>query len=95
MNSAEPPASTEQLEREITETRQQLGDAVQQLAAKTDVKQQLTRQAGKLRGSVTRNARQAAGRVNIDDPRPMVAMVAAGVFAVIACVLLVRWRADR
>jgi hypothetical protein len=88
-------ASTEDLTDEIGRTRQQLGDAVQQLAAKADVKEQLARQAGQLRGTVTRTAKQAAGRATDDASRPVIAAVAAGMFAVIACVLLVRWRAGR
>jgi type VI protein secretion system component VasF len=92
-NSGTP--NTEDLEREIGRTREQLGDAVQQLAAKTDVKQQLARQAGQLRGTVTRTAKQAAGRARDDASRPVIAAIAAGVFAAIACVLLVRWRAGR
>ncbi|HUC56994.1 MAG TPA: DUF3618 domain-containing protein [Streptosporangiaceae bacterium] len=92
MSTAQPqdnnqPKSTGQLTEEIGRTRQELGDAVQQLVAKTDVKRQLTEKAGQLRGTATARARQVRP--------PAVAAVAAGVFGVIALVLLMRWRADR
>jgi type VI protein secretion system component VasF len=90
------PASTDQLTDEIGRTRQQLGDAVQQLAAKTDVKQQLAKQAGQVRDTATRKAKETARQLGSDDRLPVVvSAAAAGVFAVIAFVLLMRWRADR
>jgi ABC-type transporter Mla subunit MlaD len=79
------PASAEQeLTKEIDETRQQLGDVVEQLAAKTDVKGRVTAQLGQLKDSLPDEAAQSR-----------MALAAAAVFAVIACILLLRWRADR
>jgi hypothetical protein len=66
-------ASPAQLAQEIKLTRQQLGDAVQQLAAEADVRWQHGKRVG----------------------QRAIAIAAAGAFAAIACVLLVRWRAGR
>jgi hypothetical protein len=82
-------ADTEQVTAEIKRTRQQLGDAVQQLAARADVKRQLAAKAARVRGEV---AGRVAGRVS---GRQVAAVAAAGLFGVIAWVLLARWRADR
>ena len=79
-----PAIDEQELTREIDETRQQLGDVVEQLAAKTDVKARASAQLGHAKESLADESAQRR-----------IALAAAAVFAVTACILLLRWRADR
>jgi chromosome segregation ATPase len=58
-NQSGPPDDLEQLRTEIEQTREHLGDTVDQLAAKADVKAQAQAKAADL----TRRARDTAGQV--------------------------------
>jgi|HubBroStandDraft_1064217.scaffolds.fasta_scaffold1088258_1 hypothetical protein len=73
-----------QLTKEIKQTREQFGDVVEQLVAKTDIKRRVSEQTGQLKNVVADDSR-----------RRLVALVAAGVFGLIAGTLLLRWLADR
>jgi Protein of unknown function (DUF3618) len=86
-------SGSDELTEEIHQTRQQLGDAVQQLAAKADVKRQVTAKTSKWRGTAIKAAKRATAGTG--TPRTAIPAAAAVVLAVTACVLLLRWRAGR
>jgi chromosome segregation ATPase len=61
--ASEPPDDVQQVQQEIEQTREHLGDTVEQLAAKADVKARARDKAAKLGGrmeSTTSRARQQA-----------------------------------
>ena len=58
-----PPDDVRQLEGEIAVTRERLGDAVEQLVAKLDVKSQARARANRLTGQLTATARRARAQV--------------------------------
>ncbi|ASW54587.1 DUF3618 domain-containing protein [Plantactinospora sp. KBS50] len=91
----------EALREEIKRTRSDLGETVQALAAKADVKARLKESAAQTTARVRQQAAQRTDRVREQagqtaeavrrDPVPWAA-VAAGVVAVLAVVLVVRGR---
>src|ERR1044071_8255407 len=93
-----PAAETEALRQEIARTRAELGETVEALAAKADVKARVRDQmdvvaakAAEIRDDLPGQARLFAvrlGRAVRDRPAPFA--TAAGVFLVL--VALVRWR---
>jgi hypothetical protein len=111
------PGNVADLTKEIKQTRQALGDAVQQLTAKTDVKRLASEQAsqqadrlkaaaGRVRAQLTGVADTAKGKLpdSAGQVRQAVAdrshqrtaaIAAAGVFAIVAAVLLYQWRSSR
>jgi hypothetical protein len=111
------PGNVADLTREIKQTRQALGDAVQQLAAKTDVKRLASEQAGQqadrlkaaagrarsqltgaaatAKGKLPDSAGQVSKAVADRSQQRTVAIAAAGVFAIVAAVLLYQWRSSR
>jgi hypothetical protein len=94
--AAQAPANAEELAAEIKETREQLGNAVQQLTAKTDVKRFVSEEAGHQVERLRAGANQARAQLAAHpDQQRKVALAATGVFAVIAAVLLYQWRSHR
>jgi hypothetical protein len=73
--------TTTQLEAEIEEQREQLGETVDQLAHKLDVKSQ-----------AKERAQLVADRVTTDEGRPRPDLVAAAVGVMVLTGLLVWWR---
>lgn len=57
-----PPNDAQQLEEEIAATRDRLGDAVEELVAKLDVKSQARARVTRLKGQLTDAARGARGQ---------------------------------
>jgi Protein of unknown function (DUF3618) len=57
-----PPDDVQQLEAEIAATRERLGDAVEELVAKLDVKSQARAQATRITSQVTGAAQKARGQ---------------------------------
>ncbi len=53
-----PPDNVEQLEEEIAATRERLGDAVEELVAKLDVKSQARASANRITGQLKNRARE-------------------------------------
>jgi ElaB/YqjD/DUF883 family membrane-anchored ribosome-binding protein len=102
MSTADTPADPQQLRAEIERTRADLGETVQELAAKADVKARAKQAVGdatdrarqKLSG-VKDQAAQAAGaaaeKASTRRPLPL-ATIAAAVAAVVALVVVARRR---
>jgi cobalamin biosynthesis Mg chelatase CobN len=59
MTTGEAPAGEQELEAEIAETRERLGESVEQLVAKLDVKSQARARASRLTGQLTAAAGKA------------------------------------
>jgi hypothetical protein len=96
-----PPENVEQLEEEIAATRERLGDAVEELVAKLDVKSQARARAnrisGQLKSRVRRVRNQATAsasraKAQAKDQRPVQLAAAGGVLAVIAALIAVLLR---
>lgn len=85
------PDSPQQLAEEIERTRTQLGETVEALAAKADLKSRAQVKANQLAVQVKGKANQATVQVR-QDPVPVAVSAGATVVAVIAALLLVRWR---
>jgi len=64
-----PPDNVQQLEEEIAATREKLGDAVEELVAKLDVKSQARAQVTKLKGQVVGAARGARGKAAVQSAK--------------------------
>jgi hypothetical protein len=64
MNDAQEDRTTEDVRAEIEQTRAELGDTVEALAAKTDVKSQAKRAATDARATVTDKATEARHAVS-------------------------------
>jgi hypothetical protein len=60
--SQSPPDDVQELEKEIAVTRERLGEAVEELVAKFDVKSQARAQAARITGQVTEAAQRARGQ---------------------------------
>ncbi len=105
-----PPTDAETLREEIAETRAELGDTVEALAAKTDVKSRaqdkITEVKAKARdratavGATVRRvvpdpAVQATARAARAGRRRPVPVLAAGAVAVMVCVVVLRRRVAR
>jgi hypothetical protein len=100
------PGDAQQLREEIERTREHLGETVEQLAAKADVKGRAQARAAELAGQVTRQARNAVthGREQAAQARkqgagaarqyrvPLSAAVAAGFLAAVAFIV---WQRSR
>ena len=96
--------SSAELRQDIERTRQQLGETVEALAAKADVKsrarekvdqvkEQVTARASQAREQATARASQAREQATADDGRTNQAALAAAVAAVVlTCVAIVLWR---
>jgi hypothetical protein len=59
----------QQLEQEITETRERLGDAVEELVAKLDVKSQAKATAARVTNTVTGRVRQVRDQAQVHSSR--------------------------
>ena len=88
--AATPKPTIEELRAEIKQTRADLGETVQALAAKADVKARALDQVEHARQRVRTAAGQAQQQVRT-SPVP-VALVLAGVVAVVGVILIVRGR---
>jgi ABC-type hemin transport system substrate-binding protein len=82
------------LAEEIERTREQLGETVEALAAKVDVKARAQEKANQLTERVEAKARRAAKTVQQMRRRPVPLAVSAGVVgaAVVVTLLIMRWR---
>jgi Protein of unknown function (DUF3618) len=101
VTSSQQPGDAKQLREEIERTREHLGETVEQLAAKVDVKGRAQARAAALAGQVTRQARAAVaqGREQAAQAReqgsraarkhqvPLSAAVAAGLLAAVAVII--------
>jgi hypothetical protein len=87
--SANGTESTEELRREIHETRAELGETVEALAAKLDVKQRLRDEADHVKASASAKAEEARHTAAAKASEPPVQLIAAVAVAVVL-VLLVR-----
>jgi hypothetical protein len=87
---AVPKPSIEELRAEIKQTRADLGETVQALAAKADVKARALDQVEHAKQRVLVAAGQAQQRVRT-GPVPL-ALVVAGVIAAVGVILVVRGR---
>jgi hypothetical protein len=100
------PGDAQQLREEIERTREHLGETVEQLAAKADVKGRAQARAAELAGQVTRQARSAVaqGREQAAQARkqgagaarkyraPLSAAAGVGMLAVVA---FIAWQRSR
>ncbi len=78
--STSEPKSPEELREDIARTREELGDTVEALAAKTDVKAQVGAQAEAIKENLQQGAQQAADAVTRRPGAPVaIAAVAGGV----------------
>jgi Protein of unknown function (DUF3618) len=64
-----PPDDVQQLEEEIAATRERLGDAVEELVAKLDVKSQARAQVTKVKDQVVGAARGARGQAAVKSAK--------------------------
>lgn len=106
MTTSEQRGDAQELREEIERTRERLGETVEQLAAKADVKGRAQAKAAELAGQVTRQARSAValGREQAARARtqgagaarkhrvPLSAAVAAGLLAAVALII---WRRSK
>ena len=77
---------SQQLEAEIERTRERLGETVEALAAKADVKARAQRKADQLTGQLKSKANQMKKQIT---QRPIPVAVAAGAVGVLAATLVV------
>lgn len=88
---AAPPPTAKQLEAEIERTREQLGETVQELAARADVKSRAQAKAAQVRSNAAARAKtvrgQAAGTAGVAREHWIPLAGAAGVLALGALVL--------
>jgi ElaB/YqjD/DUF883 family membrane-anchored ribosome-binding protein len=68
MSAADKAQSPEELRREIEETREQLGDTVEALAEKSDVKAQAKRRIDSLKGVARQKQEQAKAKARAAAP---------------------------
>jgi conjugal transfer/entry exclusion protein len=80
--SAAGPREPEEIQREIEQTRAQLGDTVEALAQKADVKAQATQKLDQTKAQATHKLEQTKAAVS-ENPTPFVAAgaIAAGLLA--------------
>jgi tRNA U34 2-thiouridine synthase MnmA/TrmU len=64
----EPTRPPEEIRADITETREQVGDTVEALAEKTDVKAQLRQRVDTVKGNVRAKADEAKAKVRASTP---------------------------
>ena len=81
-----------QLEAEIEHTRERLGETVEALAAKADVKARAQQKAGQLTGQLKSKANQGKQQIT---HRPIAVAVAAGAVGALAATLVVVSRRRR
>ncbi|BBY16426.1 DUF3618 domain-containing protein [Mycolicibacterium litorale] len=86
-----PDAGVEDIEADIEATRQQLGETVEALSAKLDVKQQAKDKVDETKQRVAVKA-QTAQHVVTDNPQKTVPVVAVAVALLVA---LIVWRRRR
>jgi ElaB/YqjD/DUF883 family membrane-anchored ribosome-binding protein len=82
MESGRKTPEPDEIQREIEETREELGETVEALAEKADVKKQVKRKAAETQESVKTKAAQAqekVGEVVPDQARQAAAQAAQGV----------------
>jgi hypothetical protein len=101
------PGDEQELQREIERTREQLGDTVEQLAAKADVRAQVKAKAAQLTGRLRSAVGQASGKAaaaggaaqqklaETDAGRQRGAMIAAGASMLLGSYLMLRWWRNR
>jgi Protein of unknown function (DUF3618) len=93
-----PPDDPEELKQEIERTREQLGETVEALAAKADVKAQAQAKAGqvaeRLKSRAAQARRQAAATTTgqLQGRERRVQLVVAAGAVVLAWLLITRWR---
>ena len=85
------PDDPQQLAEEIERTRQRLGETVEALAAKTDVKARAQEKANQLTTRLKGKANQAREQIK-KRPMPVAASAGAVVAVVMTIVLIKRWR---
>jgi Protein of unknown function (DUF3618) len=91
------PGDEQELQREIERTRKQLGDTVEQLAAKADVRAHAKAKAAELTGRLRSAVGQASGRAAAggDAARQRGALIAAGASVLLGGYLLRLWWRNR
>ena len=75
VSSGTPGEEPDHLREEIEATRQELGDTVEALAEKTDVKRQAKRKLEETKGSVTETKDELLGKVRETSPETAVTAV--------------------
>lgn len=85
------PDSPQQLAEEIERTRTQLGETVEALAAKADLKSRAQDRANQLAVRAKGTANQAMEQVK-QNPMPIAVSAAATGVTVLAVLLILRWR---
>ena len=86
-----PPDEPRRLAEEIERTREQLGETVEALAAKVDLRARAQEKAGQLTARLKGKARRAGKAAQQIRQRPVPLAVSAGA-AVLAVLLYSRWR---
>jgi uncharacterized protein YdbL (DUF1318 family) len=66
--SSEETRTPEQIEADIEHTREQVGDTVEQLAAKTDVKAQAQERVDEIKGNVRQKAEELKSKASSSTP---------------------------
>ncbi len=94
MSDSDPSQDHDQLTQQIRQTRDELGSAVNELAAKSDVKQRFADETGQLKAAVAGRANQFKEAVAGDSQQRLLLVLAAA-FAVLAGVLLIGRRSAR
>jgi hypothetical protein len=85
------PGDEQELQREIERTRAQLGDTVEQLAAKADVRAQAKAKAAQLTGRLRSAVGQAGAKAAGGAPRQRAALIASGASVLLGGYLLRVW----
>lgn len=105
--NAPVPVDERELQREIERTREQLGDTVEQLAAKADVRGQAKAKAAQLTGRLRSAVGQASGKAaaacgaaqrklaETDAGRQRGAVIAASASMLLGSYLMLRWWRNR
>jgi uncharacterized protein DUF3618 len=94
-DAAATASDPQALEREIERTREQLGETVEQLVAKTDVKARaqakITELTGRVKAKAGHMQRQAAGRTGGVSGQRGVVLAAAAASGLAGVYLLIKW----
>jgi Protein of unknown function (DUF3618) len=91
------PDDQQELGKEIGQTRERLGETVEALAAKADVRARAQEKLGQLTARLKGKATQAAQASRQITERPVPAAATAGVIGglVLFCTLVRRWTHDK
>jgi Protein of unknown function (DUF3618) len=95
---AAPPADARQLRLEIERTREQLGETVQELVARVDVKSRAVAKASELSGkwqSTTLQARRAVTKGADGARQRWVPLAAVAGAVILDCLAVWQWRRDQ